>query len=119
MAELQFIRQIGTESGLADGSSFTHTYKADQDYTIKYLRFTEESGKVLDASDFTFTIDNNTMTKDQTRMSNFQATFESALELNIPLKEAQELKIDGTNNEGVAIDFATEIFLYQPTGFNA
>jgi len=97
--------------GVADGGTFSKTWTADKDYTIKYIFVKRKDGAAFTASDMTIRIAGVPITYDKVLCSSLGSDKLNALEIDQDLLKDQTLEYSGVNREGTAVDIVVELIL--------
>ena len=96
---------------IADSGTFSGSWTADADYTIKYFFVKRKDGAAFTESTITVRIDNVPMTKDVALCSTFGTDILNGLPVNWDLPKDSKIEYSGTNSEGSTVSIAVELVL--------
>jgi len=103
MAKFRYFKHFSTSS-LADGSTWSDSWVADEDLIIKRIHLQRGDGSGFTKSTFYFKIAGRVYTREEVPASVLGPDCEVSPVLDIPFKKGEKLDFVFENNEGTAID---------------
>jgi len=113
MAEFKFFKHFSTTS-LADGSTWSDSWTADDNYVIKRIHLQRGDGAGFTKSTFYFKIADRVYTREVVPASVLGPDVEVSPVLNIPFSKGEKLDFTFKNEEGTTIDVLLTFEVWTP-----